>query len=145
MQVVWIALLTILLDQGSKVAIREWMMLHESIPVIPGFFHITYILNRGAAFGILENQQWLFLFLAVILIGLYAFFHKKLPNHWLVHMGTGMLLGGAIGNALDRGVHGAVTDFFDFRVWPVFNIADIGIVVGVCLLLWYSWTHISDQ
>ena len=61
MQVVWIALLTILLDQGSKLAVQEWMMLHESIPVIPGFFHITYILNRGAAFGILENQRWLFL------------------------------------------------------------------------------------
>ncbi len=145
MQVVWIALLTILLDQGSKMAIQEWMMLHESIPVIPGFFHITYILNRGAAFGILENQRWLFLCIAVLLLGLYGFFRKKLPSHWLVQMGTGMLLGGAVGNALDRGVRGAVIDFFDFRVWPVFNIADIGIVVGVCLLLWYSWTHISDK
>lgn len=136
MQVVWIALLTILLDQGSKIAVQEWMMLHESIPVIPGFFHITYILNRGAAFGILENQRWLFLCIAALLLGLYGFLHKKLPSHWLVQMGTGMLLGGAVGNALDRGIRGAVIDFFDFRVWPVFNLADIAIVAGVISMMY---------
>ena len=144
MQVWYIALVIIALDQGSKWLIQQGMTLHESIPVIPGFFHITYILNRGAAFGILENQRWLFLIMAILLFGLYAVFRKKLPEHRAVQAGAGMLLGGAFGNALDRFLHGAVVDFFDFRIWPVFNIADIGIVVGVCLLLWYSWTHISE-
>ncbi|MBM6731470.1 signal peptidase II [Megasphaera stantonii] len=144
MQVWYIALVIIALDQGSKWLIQQGMTLHESIPVIPGFFHITYILNRGAAFGILENQRWLFLIMAILLFVLYAVFRKKLPDHRAVQAGAGMLLGGAFGNALDRFLHGAVVDFFDFRIWPVFNIADIGIVVGVCLLLWYSWTHISE-
>lgn len=144
MQVWYIALVIIALDQGSKWLIQQGMTLHESIPVIPGFFHITYILNRGAAFGILENQRWLFLIMAILLFVLYAVFRKKLPEHQAVQAGAGMLLGGAFGNALDRFLHGAVVDFFDFRIWPVFNIADIGIVVGVCLLLWYSWTHISE-
>ncbi|AXL21617.1 signal peptidase II [Megasphaera sp. ASD88] len=144
MQVWYIALVIIALDQGSKWLIQQGMTLHESIPVIPGFFHITYILNRGAAFGILENQRWLFLIMAILLFVLYAVFRKKLPEHRAVQAGAGMLLGGAFGNALDRFLHGAVVDFFDFRIWPVFNIADIGIVVGVCLLLWYSWTHISE-
>ena len=144
MQVWYIALVIIALDQGSKWLIQQGMTLHESIPVIPGFFHITYILNRGAAFGILENQRWLFLIMAMLLFVLYAVFRKKLPEHRAVQAGAGMLLGGAFGNALDRFLHGAVVDFFDFRIWPVFNIADIGIVVGVCLLLWYSWTHISE-
>ena len=144
MQVWYIALVIIALDQGSKWLIQQGMTLHESIPVIPGFFHITYILNRGAAFGILENQRWLFLIMAILLFVLYAVFRKKLPEHRAVQAGAGMLLGGAFGNALDRFLHGAVVDFFDFRIWPVFNIADIGIVVGVCLLLWYSWTHSSE-
>lgn len=144
MQVWYIALVIIALDQGSKWLIQQGMTLHESIPVIPGFFHITYILNRGAAFGILENQRWLFLIMAILLFVLYAVFRKKLPEHRAVQAGAGMLLGGAFGNALDRFLHGAVVDFFDFRIWPVFNIADIGIVIGVCLLLWYSWTHISE-
>ena len=69
----------------------------------------------------------------------------KLPETPWVYGGAGLLLGGALGNALDRTLRGAVTDFFDFRIWPVFNVADIGIVVGVALLLWYSWTHISDK
>ena len=111
---------------------------------MPVFFHITYILNRGAAFGILENQRGFFLIMAILLFVLYAVVRKKLPDHRAVQAGAGMLLGGAFGNALDRFLHGAVVDFFDFRIWPVFNIADIGIVVGVCLLLWYSWTHISE-
>lgn len=145
MRVLCIALITLVLDQLTKLGIRDGMLLHESIPVVPGVFHITYILNRGAAFGILENQRWLFLAIAVVLLAVYGWFRKKIPNHWPVQAGVGMLLGGALGNALDRYVSGAVTDFFDFRIWPVFNVADIGICVGVALVLWYSWTHMSES
>ena len=99
MQVWYIALVIIALDQGSKWLIQQGMTLHESIPVIPGFFHITYILNRGAAFGILENQRWLFLIMAILLFGLYAVFRKKLPEHRAVQAGAGMLLGGAFCNS----------------------------------------------
>ena len=137
MYVLGIALAVAFLDQLTKFVVQQEMALHESIPVIPGFFHITYILNKGAAFGILEHQQWLFLIIALILFLLYGVFRKKMPKNPAVSGGAGLLLGGAFA--------GAVTDFFDFRIWPVFNVADIGIVVGVALLLWYSWTHLSDK
>jgi signal peptidase II len=145
MLVLWIALLMTAVDQGSKFIIQNEMVLHESIPVIPGFFHITYIVNRGAAFGILENQQWFFLAIALFLFVVYGLFCKRLPSSLIVRIGVGLLLGGALGNALDRFFMGVVIDFFDFRIWPVFNVADMGIVVGVCLLLWYSWTHVSKS
>ena len=145
MYVLGIALAVTVVDQLTKYAIHQAMVLHESIPVIPGFFHITYILNRGAAFGMLENQRWVFLAIALLLFVLYGLFRKKLPKNGWVYTGVGLLLGGALGNAMDRTLRGAVTDFFDFRICPVFNVADIGIVVGVALLLWYSWTHISDK
>lgn len=145
MPVLCIALLMTVVDQASKFVVQNEMVLHESVPVIPGFFHITYILNRGAAFGILENQQWFFLVIAILLFLLYGIFHKRLPSSSIVHCGVGLLLGGALGNALDRVCTGAVVDFFDFRIWPVFNVADMSIVVGVCLLLWYSWTHVSKS
>ena len=79
-----IALAVTVVDQLTKLAVQQDMVLHESIPVIPGFFHITYILNRGAAFGILENQQWFFLVIALVLFLLYGLFRKQLPaNPWV--------------------------------------------------------------
>ena len=110
-----IALAVTVVDQLTKLAVQQDMVLHESIPVIPGFFHITYILNRGAAFGILENQQWFFLVIALVLFLLYGLFRKQLPANPWVYGGFGLLLGGALGNALDRTFRGAVTDFFDFQ------------------------------
>ena len=144
MAVFIIAIIVLLADQASKYAVVQHMMLHESIPVIPGFFHITYILNKGAAFGFLEHKQWLFIAVAIGLFLLYFVFRKYLPKVPVVTVGTGLLLGGAFGNAVDRCLFGAVTDFFDFRVWPVFNIADMAIVAGVFLLLIYCWTHGSE-
>ena len=144
MAVFIIAIIVLWADQASKYAVVQHMMLHESIPVIPGFFHITYILNKGAAFGFLENKRWLFVAVAAGLFVLCVIFRRYLPQSNLVYTGVGFLLGGALGNAVERFFFGAVTDFFDFRIWPVFNVADIGIVVGVFLLLVYCWTHGSD-
>ena len=138
------AVAVILTDQASKYVIAQHMALHESVPVIPGFFHITYILNKGAAFGFLENKQWLFIAVAAALFLLYFIFRKHIPKKRIVRCGMGFLLGGALGNAVDRFLFGAVTDFFDFRVWPVFNVADIGIIIGVGLLVLYCWTHDSE-
>ena len=138
------AVAVILTDQASKYVIARHMALHESVPAIPGFFHITYILNKGAAFGFLENKQWLFIAVAAALFLLYFIFRKHIPKKRIVRCGMGFLLGGALGNAVDRFFFGAVTDFFDFRVWPVFNVADIGIIIGVGLLVLYCWTHDSE-
>lgn len=112
------------------------MGLGMSIPVIPHVFHITYILNAGAAFGILENQQWFFILVGILVLGAAAWFYSCLQReNAYIRYGVSLLLGGAAGNLIDRIFRGSVIDFFDFRIWPVFNIADIAIVVGVgCII-----------
>ena len=98
----------VMIDQFSKYYIQSHMTLGMSLPVIPNIFHITYILNPGAAFGILEHQTIVFIIIAL----------------------------GIIGNVIDRIKTGYVIDFFDFRIWPVFNVADIAIVCGVALIIY---------
>lgn len=127
----------IIIDQISKYYIQSTMSLGASIPVVADIFHITYILNPGAAFGILENQRWFFIIIAITMIGFTIYLYPKFKNeHWIMRIGTALLLGGAIGNLIDRIKTGYVVDFFDFRIWPIFNIADIGIVVGVSLIVY---------
>ena len=140
MQLLSIASITLLLDRITKWWIKSNFFLGESHPVIKDIFHITYIENRGAAFGLLEDQRWIFLsVVAIFLFVLYRYW--KQIQHFPIYakIGVGMLLGGAIGNGIDRFTQHSVTDFFDFRIWPIFNIADIGICVGMTLLLLYLW------
>lgn len=135
MLVLAIIVSSILLDQISKYIVVREMTLYQSIPIISNFFHITYIENPGAAFGILAYQTWFFLIitsLVVITLGYYAFQLKK--EQTLLRVAFALQIGGAIGNFIDRFRTGYVVDFIDFKVWsPVFNIADVAIVVGVCL------------
>lgn len=135
-----VAVVWFLLDQWSKQVVLLSFTLGESVAVIPDVFHFTFILNRGAAFGILENQRWFFLLIVVALLGL-VFWQKKyvrsMPRY--AQLALGLLLGGALGNGFDRYRLGAVVDFFDLRVWPIFNVADIGICVGVALLALFFW------
>jgi signal peptidase II len=113
------------------------MELGDSIPVLEDFFHITYVKNPGAAFGILQHQTGLFIAIAILVVLAVVYYYPRLPAgcRWL-RIGLGLQLGGALGNLLDRMRFGYVIDFFDFRIWPVFNIADMAIVIGVGLLLW---------
>ena len=126
---------TIILDQFSKNIVANQMTLYQSIPVINNFFHITYVENPGAAFGILAYQTWFFLIitsLVVIVLGYYLFTLKR--DQLLLKIAFALQIGGAIGNFIDRFRTGYVVDFIDFKVWaPVFNIADVAIVVGVGL------------
>ncbi len=129
-----------LFDQISKYWIQNHFFLGESVSIIPNVFHLTYILNEGAAFGILANQRYFFLGIAGLLVILSLWFNAYIsarPNSFKV--GMGLLIGGTLGNAYDRFQLGAVVDFFDFRVWPIFNIADIGICIGVALIIWEIW------
>lgn len=135
-----IAIAVFVLDQLAKYYVRTWMQLGESIPVISQVWHWTYIENHGAAFGILAHQQWFFLLVVGILFALYIRYRDRIPMRPLYFpVAIGMLLGGALGNAWDRFRYGGVIDFIDFRVWPIFNIADISICVAVALMMWYFW------
>jgi len=129
--------LVVVVDQATKYWIQSRMETGESTPVIAGMFHITYILNSGAAFGILENKTWFFVCVALLLIAGMTYLYPRLPaDKPILRMGAGLLTGGAVGNLIDRVRIGYVVDFFDFRIWPVFNVADICIVCGVACLIY---------
>lgn len=130
-------LAVVILDQFSKYIVVEKMALGESIPIIEEVFHLTYILNPGAAFGMFAHNRLFFIAIAIVVIGIIIWARKEiLASPWEVKAGCGLFLGGAIGNLIDRARQGLVIDFFDFRIWPVFNIADIAICIGVGLIIW---------
>jgi signal peptidase II len=119
--------------------------LHESITVVPGFFHLTHVENRGAAFGLFAESpsEWkiavLVLFSLVALVVVSALLWKNSHAMTTTGVGLALILGGALGNLWDRLLSGQVVDFLDFYVgsyhWPAFNLADSAIVVGALLLV----------
>lgn len=139
------ALSVIVLDQVAKFLVRANMSLGQSIPE-QGPFRITYTTNVGGAFGILGNQGFLILvttMMSIAAILLYAYY--PLFNRMPAKIALGLLLGGAVGNLIDRIYHGEVTDFIDVGAWPVFNVADTAITVGFVLLLYYLIFHARRQ
>ena len=124
-----------LLDQLSKMYIMNTMLPGYTTPVISGVFHITYIQNRGAAFGLMADQRTFFILISLlVIIGILIFHIKHRPISRHITVAMGLVAGGAAGNMLDRLRFGGVVDFIDFRVWPIFNLADTAIVIGAYLL-----------
>lgn len=141
-----IGILVFIIDQLVKHLVVSTMHLGQSLPVIKGIFHITYVLNPGAAFGMLEHQRWFFILIALAAVLLGAAFYKKLQQEsFLMRSGAGLLLGGAVGNLADRIQSGLVVDFLDFRIWPVFNIADIAICAGAGILIFDIWQRRNED
>ena len=125
-------------DQAVKHLVRTTMVQGQSIPIIENIFHITYIENPGAAFGILANQRMLFLILTAVIVGVMIYLYCSLSNKKsLTAISLGIVVSGAIGNFIDRFMQGTVTDFLDFRIidFPVFNVADIAVCVGALMLI----------
>lgn len=121
-------------DQLSKFLITRNLSLSQSVPVFKGILYLTLVHNTGAAFGILKNQVPLFIFTAIFAIVL-IFLNLKTNKHKkLYSISLSLILAGALGNLIDRLLFGYVIDFLDFRVWPVFNVADSSITVGALLL-----------
>jgi signal peptidase II len=140
-----VTLPVIVLDQLSKFYIQESMKLHQSIKVIDGLFDITYVLNKGAAFSFLADKPEgftipFFVIVSAIAMAIISFiFYKTEKDDYISLISFALLLGGSIGNLIDRIRHGAVTDFLDFYFqqyhWPAFNVADSAITTGIFLLL----------
>ncbi|OAB30152.1 signal peptidase II [Paenibacillus macquariensis subsp. defensor] len=136
-----IAFVAFLVDQGTKYLIASRMVLTEQIPVIGNFFLITSHRNRGAAFGILENQRWFFIIVTtIVVIGIIWYLQKVMKtNNKLLPLALSLVLGGAIGNFIDRILTGEVVDFLQFNFgsyeFPIFNVADSCIVIGVGLII----------
>ena len=138
-----LAVLVVLLDQGTKRIAEDRLertgVRSVPVPVVGDFLRFTYVENRGAAFGLLQDQTAFFVLVGVIVIGVIAASYRYLPRSgFRLHLALGLQLGGAIGNLIDRVRQGYVVDFVDFGYhanwWPVFNVADSAIVIGVALL-----------
>ncbi len=137
---IFIALVTLIVDQLSKFMIAVNMYHGESLAVLPPVFYITYVLNPGAAFGMLPNQTSFFIVVSILVITGILVGYRYLPRErtW-IHVAFGLVVGGALGNLIDRVRLGMVVDFIDFRVWPVFNLADTAIVIGAAILVIDLW------
>jgi signal peptidase II len=129
------ALATLVVDQLSKALIRVYMPMGESFSV--SFIKIRQLRNPGTAFGIIQGKSWpLFLIsIAVFVVLIVVLWHWGGPGSTLFQLGLGLIIGGALGNIIDRIILGEVVDFIDVGFWPVFNLADAAIVIGVGITL----------
>lgn len=148
----WLTGLVIALDQASKWIMVSWLSLYETVAVIP-YFNLTMAHNTGAAFSFLANesgwQRWFFVGLALaISVGLFIWLAKSAKTK-MEAISISMILGGAIGNVIDRVYFGYVIDFLDVYYgsyhWPAFNIADSAICIGAVLLIIDSFTAKSED
>lgn len=136
-----VAALVWLADQASKLYVVRNLALGEvwaPIPSLERFFTFTRTTNTGAAFGLFPNVGGLFVLIAIgVIIGIVMFYPRLPTEHRIVQVALGLQLGGALGNLTDRLTRGSVVDFLDFKFWPIFNVADSAIVVGVLILAFY--------
>ena len=141
----WIAAAIVVFDQATKAIVKARLPLHESVTVIPGFFDLTHVRNTGAAFGMLNDLEFaykpaLMVIVALVALGAVASYALTLPaTQRIARYGLALILGGAIGNLIDRASMGYVVDFVDVywrgvHFWA-FNVADSAITVGVALML----------
>ena len=139
----WIvAGITLVLDLATKHLVAASFSPQQSVPVLAPALYLTYVQNTGAAFGILQGRPWIFVIIAA---GIIVWIVKELGSAGgrlsaRLAAAYGLVLGGAAGNLIDRLRFGYVIDFIDFRVWPVFNVADSAITIGVALLILHTMT-----
>jgi signal peptidase II len=142
---IWIPIVVVALDQGTKALVRAGLAVSETLVVVPGFMNLTHVRNTGAAFGMFNAADFPYktlmlatiAFAGLVLLGFYA---AQLPREqFLARLGLALILGGAAGNLIDRLVEGSVVDFVDvyFGTWHfwAFNVADSAITVGVSVML----------
>lgn len=128
----------IVLDQVTKALVRAKIPVSESIALWKGVFLLTHVRNTGAAFGVMPGGRFLFILTSLlVLVFIAAYWRRDRPDAWPVVLSVALVSGGAVGNLIDRVLVGRVTDFFYFALidFPVFNIADSAIVVGVGILM----------
>jgi len=146
-----LAFIILSLDQLTKFLVLGNLRLNQPYAVIKGVFYLTLVHNRGAAFGILKNQVPVFIFTSIAAVVLICLnlrrIHRKTlaGKDGLSGIALALILGGALGNLIDRLFFGYVIDFLDFRVWPVFNLADSAITVGAILLGWSILRNSKSQ
>jgi len=138
-----IVIAVLILDQLSKILALKYLVPVKDIPIINNIFHLTYVENRGAAFGLFQNQKLFFIITTLLVLGFIWFYahHNRLPK--MMILGFSLVAGGAIGNLIDRIRLGFVVDYFNATIinFPVFNIADSAVVIGAILVSIYILKH----
>lgn len=137
----WLSLVIVALDQVSKQLVESSLMVYETIPLLP-YFNLTLAYNEGAAFSFLSDQggwqRWFFTLVAAVVVIVLGVWLSRLKHERLLAVSLSLVIGGALGNLLDRLLIGHVIDFLDFFYhsyhWPAFNVADIAITLGVVLM-----------
>ncbi len=129
--------LVVLLDRFTKWVALGSLEVGSSVAFVPGFVYFTLVKNTGAAFSILSGKNQFLIFLSIIVIFFILHTSFSLPASLLTRSAVGLILGGAISNLADRFLFGSIVDFIDLRFWPIFNIADSAISIGVVLLAAY--------
>lgn len=143
-----VAAVLIVVDQLTKWGIVQNFELYEEQVLIPGWFSLFYIQNTGAAWGIFAGRMWFFYIItAVVVLYLIYTFHKSKIQHKLAGWSFAFILAGAIGNFIDRLMNGYVVDMFrfDFINFPIFNVADVCLVIGVGLMIIYVLFFEEDE
>jgi signal peptidase II len=153
----WLSLLLVVLDAASKQWALAHLQLHQPVPIIPGLLSWTLVYNYGAAFSFLADhngwQRWLFSALAIAISAMLSWWLARMPRHdWRQALPYALVIGGAIGNLIDRLMHGYVIDFIDAYWgeyhWPAFNLADAVIVagaIGIALFGFVPRRRVPDQ
>ncbi|MBC8444122.1 signal peptidase II [Candidatus Woesearchaeota archaeon] len=137
LNLILIGVLLILIDQLVKYLAISNLTFHQPIAVIKNFFYLTLTTNTGVGFGLLKNTNTLLIFLTIMIIGGVLYFYEYLPKSKNAQLAITLILAGAFSNLIDRIFRNHIIDFLDFRVWPIFNIADICITLGAIYLMIY--------
>jgi signal peptidase II len=138
-----IALVVLVLDQLSKNVVSQNMKVGDSIPIIPDVLYITSLRNTGAAWSILEGKMLFFYIISLVVLGIVIYYMQKIGRFRpLLGTALGLVIGGTLGNFMDRLIHGQVVDFIHVYIgsysYPIFNMADSALCIGAILLLIYS-------
>ena len=147
----WILIIaaTVWLDQLTKWLAVTFLQGNPSVPIIPEVFQLTYLENPGAAFGMLQNNRWVFLIVSTVgIIAVYLYLAIKRPSSRLLCLALSFIVGGGIGNMIDRVLLGYVVDFFDFCLihFAIFNVADSFVCVGAGMLaLWVILDTVAEE
>lgn len=144
--IIIVTFLVFLLDMLSKIVVINFLELEESVKIIDKFLYLTYVRNTGAAWSILSNNTYIVLGISlIIIIGIIWYIIKNKIDNKFEKIAYSLILGGAIGNFVNRIIYGYVIDFIDIKIfgydYPIFNLADVFIVIGVILLIIYSWRN----
>ena len=142
-----VAIPTLLLDRVSKWLVQRYIAWGTGYSVIPGFFNLRHDTNTGAAFGILSGQRTLLIGVTIVaLVFIFVYYFQFRHSRWM-RIALGFLLGGAVGNFIDRLYLGRVIDFLQFGIeskhlfWPTFNVADVSVCIGAGMLIFYLWSR----